>query len=334
MAQGDHYGTLGIVRSASQEEVRAGYRRMAMKWHPNRHATAADKAQAEEKFKEVQRAYDTLGDPAKRAAYDSPTDPLASMFRHQADEYQKWARERDEQMRRYRENLPRGPDATWIARVSLAEAIHGGEVQYARKKRAVCDDCNGYGFIDSQCSTCNGIGQARAKGRICVCPTCYGDGLERNTCPVCEGTAKVSVTETSRIRVPKGVVDGSEILAKGLGKTDRYGGLPGDLHITIRIKPERGYKFTGCEIAGALKVPFSVAMLGGDINVDLPHGRELTVRVPARTNSGKKIRLAGAGLTARNASTGDALLTVAIVLPKSKRKLTPTEEQLIRSLDE
>lgn len=333
----DYYSTLGVQRHATQDDVRSAYRRLAMKWHPDRHLVAADKVTAEARFKLIQQAYDTLGDPLLRASYDASfNDPLASMFRgfQQRDSYRDFEQRRAEEMRRYQESLPRGADVKWSVKISLADALRGTEVQYSRKRRVECTACDGYGWGESSCSACGGSGVLRTGGRGRTCQHCSGHGIVEWDCDECKGKRKVDISETFKVRVPKGAVDGSEIIARGIGKPSRYGGLPGDLHIKVGLKVAGSFKFTGCNIEGPIKVPFSTAMLGGRVAVDLPTGRGLSVEVPSRTNSGKKIRLGGFGLPNRDGSSGDVVLTVSIVLPRSKRKLSAAEEFVLRSLDD
>lgn len=337
----DLYNVLGVNHTASQEDIRAAYRRMAMKWHPDRHDSAAAKAEAEANFKNLQQAYDTLGDPDKRARYDALAySPFGSKFGQsqqnawaaQAEAQQAWAAKQAEAARRYQESMPRGADVKWTARISLEDALAGCTVEYTRKQRVMCDTCDGYGCIERPCSACNGAGQKHA-GRYGMCNTCYGHGTLEYDCDDCAGKGKLSVPITSRIRIPKGVVDGSETIAKHLGKHSRFGGLAGDLHITVKLKPEKGFKFSGTKIDGVVKVPFTTAILGGSVVVELPTGKDVAVDIPPRTNSGKRIELAGEGLAARDGSKGDVVLIVSIVLPKSKRKLSPIEEQVLRGLD-
>lgn len=337
MSMTDYYSTLGIERHATQDDVRSAYRRMAMKWHPDRHLVAADKVTAEAQFKLVQQAYDTLGNPLLRANYDaSLSDPLASMFRgfQQRDSYHDFEQRRAEEMRRYQESMPRGADVKWSVKISLSDALRGTEIQYNRKRRVECTACDGYGWCESSCNACGGSGVLRTGGRGRMCQHCSGHGIEQWDCDECEGKRKVEIAETFKIRVPKGVVDGSEIIARGMGKPSRYGGLPGDLHIKVGLKVAGSFKFAGCNIEGPIKVPFSTAMLGGRVAVDLPTGRSLSVEIPSRTNSGKKIRLAGFGLPSRDGASGDVVLVVSIVLPRSKRKLSAAEEFVLRSLDD
>ena len=166
------------------------------------------------------------------------------------------------------------------------------------------------------------------------CPKCLGQGRVEVICETCDGKKKVSESVSTRIRIPAGVVDGSEIEAKNLGKPSKYfGGPAGNLNIIVQIKPEGGFKFTGLDIVGILKIPFSIALLGGKAEVQLPTGRQLLIDIPARSNTGKKIRLSGCGLRTREGHEGDAILSITISLPKSRRKLTEQEVAIIRKID-
>lgn len=340
MLNTNHYESLGVQRNASFEEIKAAYRRLAMKWHPDRHALVSDKAIAEEKFKAIQQAYDILSDEDRRNRYDIlfgfTNGSFAQNGSAPSSTYYDWLREQAERDRQFREQTtPHGIDVKWKAVVPLHVAMNGGEVVYTKKQNVLCDECDGYKWFVETCPTCSGSGFLGTGVHRRYCSQCHGHGDIEEPCDACDGKGKVSETVSTRIRVPAGAVDGSEIVAKGLGKPSKfYGGLPGDLHITIAIKPESGFKFSGVDITGTIKVSFSIALLGGQVEVLLPTGRQALVQVPARSNSGKKLRLTGVGLSAKDGRIGDVLLTVSIVLPKSKRKLTPSEESLIRSLDQ
>lgn len=335
----DHYQTLGVERSASEDDIRSAYRRLAMKWHPDRHLSDADKATAEVNFKSIQEAYRTLNDQHSRQMYDlnlnarnSPFDYSAGMangFEDVMRDYMRQARGQGEY------ETPPGADVKWKAIIPLKTALAGGEVVYTRKVRIECPACEGEGWFDAECEACGGRGiVGKGVGRH-YCQQCYGNGVVEIPCDTCDGKKKVSQSVSSRIRIPAGVVNGTEIVAPKLGKPSKYwDGVPGDLQIVISIKPEGGFKFSGLDMNGTLKLPFSVALLGGTVEVQLPTGRLLAVVVPARSNAGKKIRLAECGMRDRDGRTGDVMLVVSIVLPKSRRQLSRDEEAVIRSLDQ
>jgi molecular chaperone DnaJ len=325
----DHYSQLGVTAEASNEEIRQAYRRLVMKWHPDRHHTATDKAQAEIRFKAIQSAYSVIGDPDARKRYDvlnkfgglNPDD-----FRHPFSEQTQRNWEDD-----LRSRAPAGADVKWKTSVSLKDAQEGCTVIYPRKFKEPCDDCEGQGWNRVVCPECRGRGMNSS--RLRYCSTCYGHGTTECECGNCEGRGRIDQVDNLKIRVPAGVLDGSEMVAKRCGKQSRYGGHNGDLHVTIKIKPEGGWKFAGRDIVGTLKLPFSIALFGGAVVAELPLGRTLEVTIAPRTNSGKKIRLAGAGLVGHDGVRGDAILNVTIVLPKSRKKLAPEVEEAIRGLD-
>lgn len=278
-----HYTVLGVPVSASPVEIRAAYRRLAMKFHPDRHNTAAAKSSAEIHFKNLQTAYAVLGDDGARRRYDQHIGTAQSWNREQ--ESPEAAPSTQAQSPGYssrdpRESLPRGRDVKWKTTIPLSVALDGGEVMYRPKSRG------------------------RAPGR------------------------------SVRLRMPAGVVDGSQIVARGIGSPSTLGGLPGDLHITVAIKAQAGFKFAGADLHGQVKVPFSTAYLGGFVTITLPHGPTVDVSVPAGTNSGAKLRLPNMGMRERSGLKGELILTVAITLPRSKRKLSAAEAFLLRSLCE
>lgn len=328
----NHYETLGISRDASENEIRQAYRRLAMQWHPDRHQTDTAKIEAENKFKIIQEAYRVLGDVHSRSMYDLSTrtgahqDPFYGFrdFVHPGEDAES--------------RFPPGADVAWKTSVPLKTAMEGGEILYTRKERVSCEECDGDGWFGVRCEECGGTGVAGRSTRrhySHYCAVCRGDGCLYVECPACNGKKKVSKELSSRIRIPPGVVDGTEIVAARLGKQSRYfGGRPGDLHITVKIKPEGGYKFSGLDITGSLKISFSIALLGGKVEVSLPTGRNLEIEVPPRSNSGKKIRLSGCGLKSRDGQFGDALLSISIVLPKSRKQLNDVQLAAIRSLDD
>lgn len=330
----DHYQTLCVERDSSFEEIKASYRRLAMRWHPDRHQSQSDKSEAEVKFKAVQQAYEVLSDAYQRSQYDhllAQQDYAAS----HSNQFEDWSRQyQNERTYTYSSHLPRGSDVVWKTTVTLKTATEGGEIIYTRKERRLCGECEGEREFDFVCPTCGGQGGVKIKSDWRYCPQCHGDCYVYLPCDTCAGKGHVSESISTRIRVPAGLVDGTEITASHLGKPSRFiEGLRGDLHIKIAIKPIGGFKFSGKDINGPIKVAFSIALLGGQMEFDLPTGRSVVINIPARSNSGKKIRLTGLGLRARDGSFGDAILSVVIVLPRSKRKLTPAEEFVLRSLD-
>lgn len=324
--EADYYSLLGVERTAEPRVITAAYRRMAMKWHPDRHPLQADKLIAEQKFKAIQQAYATLSDEEKRERYD---DEASDSFFTETQSRQSTG-EWEKEFHRHRSHLPKGAEIKKKVFVDIECAAGGGRIQFERLRRESCSECDGKGAYLVPCPSCNGKG---VRGRH-YCFDCYGRQYVRCDCDVCEGTGHVERSVPLTIRIRPGVVDGSVLIVKEAGKASRYGGPAGDLVLTIAIKASAGWKVKRSDLHGKIKINFSTAMLGGTQDIALPTGRNIAVTVPARTNSGKKLRLPGLGLyDAQNKTTGDVILEAVIVLPTSKRKLTGDMEKLLRTLD-
>lgn len=321
----DYYNVLSVSVDATDEEIRIAYKRAAMQWHPDRHRESIDKNEAEIKFKEIQQAYNTLSNQILRDRYDRLQ---CNHGTHQSPREQE---REDEEFDSWRERYyPRGGNVKWKTTITLDVALNGGKISYTRKEVRICPDCDGVGTYLVGCKHC---GSTSRSGRS-YCRFCNGFGQTHQYCKKCDGDGLVYETITNQINIPKGVVDGSVLVVKKLGKQSKYfesGGVNGDLEIKITIKSKDGFKFTGMDVTGSLKVPYSLALLGGSTEIDLPTGKKALVNIQPRTNSGKKIRLSGMGLVNNLGESGDLILSVLIVLPKSKRRLT--DEQIKTILD-
>jgi molecular chaperone DnaJ len=304
----DFYASLGVDRDANKESIVAAYRRLAMKWHPDRHHKAADKVEAEKQFKIIKTAYEILSDESRRDDYD-----------------------REDAERRRRASVPRGEDVSEQAAVTIAEAFNGTHISFEETVTEHCGQCAGQRGTWMQCSRCVGFSKY---SRLSVCPVCRNTAKEWRNCGPCHGIGTVTRKRKFTVRTPAGLVDGSVLTVKERGKQSEHGGLNGDLHIAITIKPESGWERKGLHLIGTLKLPYSIALLGGLIDVPLPTGKTVPLQVAARTDTGKKIRLKGHGLfDAAKDKRGDVLLSTSIVLPNAKRKLTPEMETLLRQID-
>lgn len=335
----DFYASLGVERAASKESIIAAFRRLAMKWHPDRHVHAADKVEAEKQFKIIKTAYETLSDDSKRERYDRESMVRPQTY-HEFTEKRRqppsWGREYDERNRadaerQRRATAQRGADVNKKVVVTMAEAYNGTRISFEETVVEPCGQCGGQRGDWIQCGHCHGF---LKHSRRLVCQPCQNSGKEWIRCANCHGLGTLTRKRKTTVRTPAGLVDGSVLTVKERGKPSEHGGVHGDLHIAIAIKPEAGWKRKGIDLSGTLKLPYSIALLGGMMEVALPTGRTIQVDVPARCNTGKKIRLAGQGLfDAANDRRGDVLLGVSIVLPSSRRKLTPEMEALLRQID-
>lgn len=314
-----HYTTLGIERGASKEAITAAYRRLAMKWHPDRHLDHTAKSGAEVKFKQIQYAYAVLSDESARSRYDYAARP--------SPEAHAW----EDLERRRRENLPRGQSIKYKQTISFLDAVNGCEIDLDFSRDCKCDDCRGRGWKTwSECRACYGQGHVRRN----VCSACKGGGKDYDACWTCHGEGVVPDVRRGSVNLPPGLIHGSVVRVRGRGWESPHGGLPGDIEITIAIAAERGWKAKGADIHGPITIGFATALLGGYVDVRLPTGKTITVTVPERTSSGKRIRLSGSGLVHRRENqSGDVILTASITVPKSRRKLTPEQEALLRELE-
>lgn len=335
----DFYASLGVERAASKASIIAAFRRLAMKWHPDRHVHPSDKVEAEKQFKIIKTAYETLSDDGKRARYDHESTVRPQTYHEFTQKHRQppqWGREyddrnREEAERQRRASARRGADVTKKVAVTMAEAYNGTRISFEETQTEQCGQCSGQRGDWVQCHRCHGV---LKHSRRLVCQACQNHGKKWVNCSPCNGLGVITRERKITVRTPAGLVDGSVLTVKERGKPSEHGGLNGDLHIAITIKPETGWKRKGIDLSATLKLPYSIALLGGMMDVPLPTGKTVQLEVPARCNTGKKIRLAGHGLfDAANDKRGDVLLSVSIVLPASRRKLTPEMEALLRQID-
>ncbi|MBE3596347.1 MAG: molecular chaperone DnaJ [Hydrogenibacillus sp.] len=338
----DYYEVLGVERSASPEEIKKAYRRLARQYHPD-----VNKApDAEEKFKEITEAYEVLSDPEKRAAYDrfghagvgadagtgagggfggfggfdaadfSGLEDLFDAF------FGGGARSR-------RANAPRrGRDLTYTLTIDFEDAYFGKTVDLELPKEVACDACGGSGAkpgtSPKPCPTCGGRGyvehaQHTPFGRFATrrtCPTCGGAGrVIAEACPVCGGRGRVHRTTTVNVRVPPGIDEGTELRLAGEGEPGTNGGPPGDLFITFRIKPHPRFRRDGVDLYIEHPITFVQAALGAEIEVPTMEGRA-KLKIPAGTQSHTLFRLKGKGFPhVRGHGRGDQLIRVVVRIP-------------------
>lgn len=326
------YAVLGVDPAASREAIVAAYRRLAMRWHPDRHGEPQAKADAESRFKEIQAAYETLTDETRRARYDASLQPAGTVFEERLAEEDC----EDGQDERYRASLPRGAAVKKVLTVPVALALQGGQTEVAYAIRERCPSCAGVGATETLCRACQGTGLVPSRQRYIrwePCRHCQGRGQIAQPCAACQGAGKRTRQQRVRVRLPAGLVDGSTLTLPRQGRPSLHGGYPGDLLLTIRLQQTAGWKFKSADMQGVLKVPFPLAVLGGALTAALPTGKAVQVQIPPGTNSGKQFKLSGQGLyDAQHQRQGDAILTVQLVLPAKKAlgKLTPAEAALLQ----
>ena len=347
MAKNDFYETLGVERGAGDDELKKAYRKLAMKYHPDRNP---GDAKAEQSFKNVNEAYEILKDAEKRAAYDR--------FGHAAFEQGGAGGGRggaggfgggfadifDEMFgdfgggrggRGGRAPAGNGSDLRFNMEVSLEDAYNGKQTEIRVPTSAPCDACDGSGgeggAAPSTCGSCQGHGRVRAQqGFFTVertCPTCQGTGeLIKNPCKVCAGDGRVHKEKTLSVNIPAGVEEGTRIRLSGEGEAGLRGAQAGDLYIFLSIKSHRIFQRDGADIHCRVPIPMTKATLGGTIEVPTVEGKMARVTIPSGTPTGHQFRLRDKGMTIlRSKSRGDmfiqALVETAVNLTKRQKEL-------------
>lgn len=353
MSQRDYYEILGVSRTATAAELKQAYRRLAMKYHPDRNQ---DDPEAQERFKEVKQAYEVLKDEQKRAAYDrfghAGVDAAAAGgagFGHGAagfgdlndlfgdifnDIFGGGGRRRGSQAR-----SRRGQDLKMTVELDLEEAVTGVTRELRVPSIGKCSHCGGTGSTSGKmqvCSTCGGAGEVRMQqGFFSVrqtCPNCGGAGREiRDPCQACHGSGQVRETRTLQIKIPPGVDDGDRIRLSGEGGAGRQGGNAGDLYVDIRVRPHRIFQRDGDHLYAEVPIPVTTAILGGEIEVPTLAG-SVKVKIPEGTQTGKTFRLKGKGVrSVRSSKPGDLMIRVVVETPVN---LTRRQKELLRELDQ
>jgi molecular chaperone DnaJ len=349
MAKRDFYEVLGVNRDASEEEIKKAYRKLAMKWHPDRNP---DNPKAEEHFKEAKLAYEILTDPKKRAAYDqfghAGVDPQAGMAGGPhgfgrggfGDIFSDIFGEIFGGARGGGTRVYRGADLRYNLEIGLEQAAHGFETRIRIPSMAACGTCNGSGARagtqPQSCPTCHGAGQVRlSQGPFSIaqtCPRCHGSGsVIANPCATCGGSGRVKLQKTLSVRIPPGVDEGDRVRLTGEGEPGVGGGPAGDLYVQVHIKPHPVFNRDHDDLHCEMPVSFTTAALGGEIEIPTLDG-SARIKIPAETQSGKAFRLRGKGIKGvRSAERGDLYCHVVVETPVN---LTARQRELLREFDE
>jgi molecular chaperone DnaJ len=349
MAKQDFYELLGVTRSASADDLKKAYRKLAMQFHPDRNP--GDKT-AEQRFKEISEAYDILKDDQKRAAYDrfghaafenggGPRPGAAGDFGFAAG----FADIFDEMFgglgagRRGRTDA-RGNDLRYNLEVALEEAFRGTKKQIRVPTSVSCDHCRGSGSEagsrPSTCATCAGAGKIRAQqGFFTIertCPSCGGAGrVIENPCRHCGGQGRVRREKTLSVDIPAGVEDGTRVRLAGEGEAGLRGSAPGDLYIFLSVAPHRLFQRDGADIHCRMPIPMTLAALGGQLEVPTIDAKRDSISIPAGTQSGQRFRLRGKGMSVlRSHARGDMYVEVVIETPVA---LTKRQQELLREFE-
>ena len=346
MSKRDYYEVLGVNRDADESDLKKAYRRLAMKYHPDRNPDAPD---AEEKFKEASEAYEILTDPQKRQAYDqfghAGVDPSqgggAGGFNFEGnfgDIFGDVFGDIFGGSRGQRGGPGRGSDLRYNLQLDLEQAVHGDTVEIRIPVLTGCEDCDGSGAAPgtspSTCPDCNGMGQVRvSQGFFSLqqtCPRCRGQGrIVTDPCRSCGGAGRKEKRKTLSVKIPSGVDTGDRIRLTGEGEAGVAGGPPGDLYVQVEVREHPIFVREGRHLYCEVPISFPDAALGGELEVPTLDGR-VKLKVPAETQTGKVFRLRGKGVTeVRGGGVGDLLCKVVVETPV---KLTDRQKELLDEL--
>ena len=348
MSKRDYYQVLDVARTASEADIKKAYRRLAMKYHPDRNP---DDAEATEKFKEVKEAYEALSDAQKRAIYDQhghagldgaragggagfdPRDAFGDIFGDVFGDIFGVGR-------RGRSQVFRGADLRYELELTLEQAVFGGTVNIDFATMVECGECSGSGSAKgakpATCDTCRGAGQVRMQqGFFTVqqtCPRCNGRGqVISDPCGGCRGQGRVRKNKTLSVKVPPGVDTADRIRLSGEGEAGRNGGPPGDLYVEVRVKDHPIFERDGAHLSCEVPVSFATATLGGSIDVPTLGGNA-AIKIPAETQSGRVFRLREKGIhPVRGGPVGDLFCRIVVETPVN---LSREQKDLLRKFDE
>lgn len=347
----DYYELLEVERTADDAAIKSSYRKLAMKFHPDRNPGDGE---AENRFKAISEAYECLKDPQKRAAYDrfghdafknggmgngggfgggagagfsDIGDIFESIFGNAFGGGRQEAR--------------RGADLRYDMEVTLDEAFHGKEAEVQIEVSQTCEPCGGSGAETGtgtrRCNLCGGHGKVRAQqGFFMVertCPTCHGRGeVIENPCRECRGEGRVDRLQRLEVNIPPGVDTGTRIRLAGKGEAGPRGAPPGDLYIFVHVRRHPVYERDGTTLITRVPITFTTAALGGEIEIPGLDGTRHTIAIPAGIQTGKQLRQRGAGMPVlQGRGRGDLVMEIMVETPT---RLTARQKELLRELQE
>ena len=351
MSKRDYYEILGVQKNATEAEIKKAFKRLAMKYHPDRNP---DDKSAEDKFKEAKEAYDILSDTQKRAAYDqfghAGVDPsmgggpgaggfggganFSDIFGDVFGDIFGGGGGRGGGQRVYR-----GADLRYNLELNLEEAVNGTTVKIRVPTLVSCEVCGGSGAkkgsSPTTCPTCHGQGQVRMQQGFFslqqTCPRCHGNGkIISDPCNSCHGEGRVEKQKTLSVKVPAGVDNGDRIRLSGEGEAGENGGPSGDLYVQISVREHPIFKRDGSDLYCEVPIGFTTAALGGELDVPTLNGK-VKLKVPEESQTGKLFRLRGKGVkSVRGSQTGDLLCRIVVETPVN---LTGKQKELLREFD-
>ena len=341
----DFYELLECERTADDATLKASYRKLAMKYHPDKNDGCKD---SEARFKAVSEAYDCLKDPQKRAAYDrfghaafrngagaggaggaQDFGAFSDIFENIFGEFMGGG-----------QRAPRGPrrgaDLRYDMEITLEDAFRGKSTEITVDVSAACAPCNGTGANPGTsakaCGTCGGHGKVRAQQGFFVvertCPSCHGAGqVISDPCSQCRGEGRVEKTKTLTVNIPPGVDEGTRVRLTGEGEAGARGAPPGDLYIFLHVQRHALFEREGTTLFARAPISFTTASLGGEIRIPGPDGERHTIKIPAGTQSGRELRQRGAGMPVlQGRGRGDLVIRVEVETPT---KLSAKQRDLL-----
>ncbi len=358
MAKRDYYEVLDVPKGAVKEEIKKAYRKLAIKYHPDK--TQGDKS-SEEKFKEATEAYEVLSDEKKRQAYDQfgfagvegmgggAAHDFSSVFKDFEDVFGDFGGIFDSffgggtsRKRASRTSVSRGADLRYNLDISFKDAVFGTKVEINYTRNVSCSHCGGSGTESGSgrkiCPSCAGSGQVRrSSGFFSIaspCPTCNGEGyVIENPCKLCGGNGLAKKKQTIKVSIPAGIESGKRINIPGQGDAGANGGPNGDLYVYIGVKPHRYFERDGNDIYCVIPISVTQAALGSEIKVSTLDEKQVKVKIPMATQNGKVLRLRSEGIPYLHNSSrrGDMYIKLIVIIPA---KLSSRAKDLLRELAE
>ncbi|MDJ0756351.1 MAG: molecular chaperone DnaJ [Ardenticatenaceae bacterium] len=351
MSKRDYYEVLGVAKGAGKDQIKKAYRKLARQYHPDVNKEDG----ADEKFKEVNEAYEVLSDEQKRSAYDRFGHAAFqggagggyqdfTGFGSMADIFEEFFTGFAGNGRRRRTGPRRGPDLRYDLEIDFLDAVFGVEKTIEINRPIICPDCDGSGAEPGTtpitCPDCSGTGEIRRVQQsilgqfvnVTTCPTCSGSGRKIvEKCHNCHGRGQVQQTKPLNIKIPAGVDSDMQIRLTGEGAPGEHGGPPGNLFVIVYVKPHDYFQRRGDDIYLPLDINVTQAALGDEIMVPTVDG-EAELKIPAGTQPGTKFTLRGRGVPRlKRAGRGDQHVVVQVAIPK---KLSPDQERLFMDLGE
>ncbi|WP_075431767.1 molecular chaperone DnaJ [Buchnera aphidicola] len=348
MAQKDYYQTLGLNNTATAYEIKRAYKKLAMKYHPDRNQGKKD---TEKKFKEVKEAYEILSNTKKRSAYDqyghaafeqnNTNNGFNGTFTSSTSDFNDIFGDVFGDIfggHNQRKNQEKGSDLQYNLTLTLEEAVHGITKDILIPRLEKCSSCYGTGSHNkntkNSCHSCNGQGQIQMqKGFFSVqqtCPTCHGTGtIIQNPCKICRGQGRIKKSKTLSIKIPAGIDNNDRIRLNKEGEAGQYGANSGDLYIQITVKKHPIFDRKENNLSCEVPINFVIAALGGEIEIPTLTGR-INFKIPPETQSGKLFRIRGKGVTSvRKAYPGDLFCKIIVETPVN---LNDSQKNLLKKL--